>query len=332
MVEPGLADLRDDAEALLQQINNGEQTERDRLSAQDRLVQFFQQVRRAQLSDSHWLLGWQKIGNDPRPVREATAAALAMVGRIDRDASGSPEAWHRLAPPHVLSPAEAVDFELACRELVLLWVEATAQAAPGEDPVVQARRGLALLDRSEGDEAGSKASFLLRARLHQQSGSSSRVSDDRLRADSIPARDAVDRVAAGREFQLVREWSRAIAEYEAALQLDANQFRAQLCLAICQLQAGNPDAARAGLTTCLQRQPKSIDLLLLRGVASGESAGRLLGQTAEKGKSVMGADARSMFDNAESDFASVLDLQPTDRNRSACGRPRNCPGPSGSFP
>ena len=314
-VEPELTDLRRQADTLLERVRVGETTQINRAEARSHLTRFLDEFRRAQLSDARRLLAGNQPGGDPRPVRQAAAQALELMGSITLDPAGRPTAWQRAEPSPTGDPSARTEVDLACRELVLLWVEAIGQPAMNEDPHDQARRAIRILGSFEATRPASKAACSVRSALHTRLGDLPAAEQARRQGAAVVANDALDRVVVGREWQLVGEWSRAITEYHAALQLDPNQFRAQLALAICQLRTGEPAAAQVGLTACLQRQPKSIDLLLLRGLASGETASRFgqAGGTGATGSTGVRLDPEPWFRAAEADFATVAGLHPNPR-------------------
>ena len=303
---PDLTDLRRQAETLLAQIRQAEAAEKDRREARAHLERFREQTHRAQLSDAHWLLSRNQPGSDPRPVRQAAQESLALMGQVATDPAHRPESWRRGDPSPWLEPGENAEVDLACRELVLLWVAAIGQPAPGENARDQTDRALAILGRWEANRPTSQAACLLRASLLARRGDLQAAEQARHQAAAMTATDALDHVAAGHEFHLAGDWSRATEEYEDALRRDPNQFRAQLALAICQIQTARPEAARVGLTACLQRQPRSIDLLSLRGLATGEVASLPV----RPGEATGRASAEALFRAAEADFETVLSLRP----------------------
>ncbi len=313
--KPSLADLRRQAEGMLDRIQADEVAQKDLAEARSNLANFKRQARLAQLGDARWLQTSGRLDGDPRPVRQAAERALALAGRWERDSTGRPSAWRAADPSPWPSEAERSEVDLACLELILIFAEATGDAAPGEDPRARLRLALEFLDRSFGRRPATKAGLLLHARLSDHLGDPSAAAEDRRRAEALVANDALDRMASGRERQLQGDWTRAIVEYEASLRLDAGQFRAQLALAVCELRAGRPEEARAGLSDCLKREPGSIDLLLLRGVAAGEAAGGRLDRARASRDPDASPEADRLFEAAEADFKAVEDSHPSDRDR-----------------
>ncbi len=314
--EPSLDELRHQAEALLDQIQSGESAQKNLAEARANLAEFERLTRLAQLSDARWLQASSRVDGDPRPVRQATRSALALAGRWEREPNGHLELWQPADPSPWPTPSDRSRVDLASRELLLLLAEAIGNTAPGEDSRTQARQALAFLDRSFLDRHPSKAGWLLHARLSDAlDDPSAAAAGDRRRAEALVAVDTLDRVAAGREHQLRGDWSRAIVEYEASLRLDPDHFRAQLALAVCELRAGRPEEARAVLSDCLKREPNSHELLLLRGVASGEAAGRRMDRARASRDADTQRDAARLFYAAEADFDAAEHLQPSDQDR-----------------
>ena len=83
----------------------------------------------------------------PTDLQATRAAARAALARLRRRRPGRClDAVGRC--PRTLSPQERAEIVEGCYELLLVLAEAVAQALPGEDPVVQAERGLRILDQA----------------------------------------------------------------------------------------------------------------------------------------------------------------------------------------
>ena len=298
---PELADLRRQAEGLLADAGRGEADRGEDARARARRDEFLRLTRLARLADAHWLLAEVAIGADPRPVRAAAEVALAAAGGLDR-----------------LDPADRSEVDLARLELELLRLDAIGSAAPGEDPVARAMLALSLLDGGGVARPGGQAGLYLRSRLEARAGQRERAAATRARAEATATVDELDRIAAGRDWQERGDWPRAIAEYQAALRRDANQSRADLSLAICELLAGHPETARAQLANCLRQDPGSVDLLILSGVAAGQAGSLALGRP--PGSEPAGrqrAEADLSFQAAEEDFRHAEASGPAPHQRAA---------------
>ncbi len=109
-----------------------------------------------------------------------------------------------------------------------------------------------------------------------------------------------------------KNWVAAIAEFENALRIEPEQYRAQLLLAVCQLQIFKYDQAKANLTACLQRDPNTISLHLLRGFAYGEEGYARLKMAREANPRLVAleAEAEAQFESAEADYRDAMALKP----------------------
>ena len=321
---PELGDFQERAAELGEAIGRAEAERAAGIASGEKRDRFLALVRQARLADAQRLLTGGLASGDPLPVRAAAVAALGWVGRVEAGSPGHPGAWRRTEAFARLEDAGRVEVDLACREMVLLRAEAIGRPAPGEDPATQARAALASLEEGDGVRPAARAILLLSCRLAERAGESTRAADSRRRAAAAAPSDALDQVAVGRDHQDQGRWDRAIPEYQAALRADPSLFLAQLGLATCQLQADRPEAAQVGLTACLQHHPRSIDLLILRGLAAGRSAqaaapppdragGRPAGGKG-KGEGEGGADP---FAAAEEDFAAAERLGPSEGQRAA---------------
>ena len=313
---PELAGTRSEAANLLRDLKHGEENQGKVVTSRAKRAEFLGLARFARLSDAHRLLAEAASIADPRPVRLAADAALGAIGTFDHSTPEAARTWRRTESFARLGEADRAEVDLACRELILLRAEVIGQPAPGEDSIAQARAALAILDQARADGPATKAVLSLRSRLMDQAGDHDQGRQLRLQAEATAATDALDRVAAGRELQSRGEWSRAIAEFEAAQRLDPNQLRCSLALAVCELLAGQPEAARVGLTACLQLEPKSVDLLVLRGAVNGKAASLVIERSKGTPRSAAGrVEADQLFQAAEDDFAAAARHDPNSRQR-----------------
>ncbi len=198
-----------------------------------------------------------------------------------------------------------------------MWAEAVARPVKGEDPARQAELALGILDRAARLRTPSRSDHLLRAECLARKGDAEGASIERRAAEAIPITDSFDHVLKGQDLYRRHRRRDAIAEFERALALEPDQFRAQLLLAVCQIQVEQTDQAKAGLTACLQREPRAISLYLLRGFAFGEEGYRRLKLAREaKGRlDPLKAEAEAQFEAAEGDYRSALALEPDTSER-----------------
>jgi eukaryotic-like serine/threonine-protein kinase len=292
-------------------INNLETAREARRKADAAGYQFqtFQHLRhKAQVVDTQ-IIGAGELG-DIEATRKAALEALGVFEAAPLAVAADARVPGPL--PDLLSPDQTAEVKRGRHELMLMWAEAVARPVKGEDPVRQAGLALGILDRAARLQAPTRADRLLRAECLAGMGDAAGASLERQAAEAIPITDSYGHVLKGQDLYRRHRWIEAIAEFEKALGSEPDQFRAQLLLAICQIQVGQTDQAKVGLTACLQREPKAISLYLLRGFAFGEEGYRRLRLAREpKGRpDPVKADAEAQFEAAEADYRSAFVLKP----------------------
>ena len=139
--EPRLAALHDRATGLLSQVGQGIADEA-RQSRDRRRYRLFLERRNEAFFHETWFTGLDLPAN----VQATRTAARTALGIFAESAEG--DAWTLPALPASLTPAEQAEIGEGCYELLLVLAEAVAQPLSGEDPALQADRGLAILDRA----------------------------------------------------------------------------------------------------------------------------------------------------------------------------------------
>ena len=309
---PGLAGLRDDVQGLIKRLETARTSE---IAVNDARARFgaFQGLRHeAQVIDAQ-IIGAGELG-DAEATRKAALEALNVFeARPLTVAEGRDPA----PAPGLLSRDQKDEVDRGRHELMLIWAEAVAKPAKGEDPARQARLALGILDRAARLRQPTRADLMLRADCLAKVGDPGGAEAARKAAESTPITDPYGHVLRGQELYRRRRWTEAIAEFEKALGGGNDQFRAQLLLAICEIQAQRPNQAVPWLTTCLGREPKSISLLMLRGFALGEEGyGRLkLAREARPRLDSLRVEAEARFEAAEADYRAALALEPDSAER-----------------
>lgn len=288
---------------LLGRLRRGLDDQRRREEARRRLARFARSRHQALLRDTQFT----GVGQfrDLAATRKAARAALDEFAEPRADGE-----WAPAGLPASLTGSEQAEVHRGRHELLLIWADAVAQPAPGEDPRIQAERALRILDRALADHAPTRACHLLRADCRARLGDAPGTDRERQLARSIPAADAFGRVLHGWKLHRERDWAGAIPEFEEALRSEPGLFRAQLLLAVCQLQVGRPGSARANLTACLQREPGAISLHMLRGFAYAEEGHRRQKQARDSGQAPENPEALALFEAAEADFRTALAMGP----------------------
>ncbi len=310
---PRLEGLRNELSGLVVRIEKAQEAQKKVDEFQGRLKRFRELRYEAQLRDTYFV-GIGEVG-DPKAVREAALTALDLFKTSGPgvDPASSPL-------PDALSDPEKAEVDQGRHELFLIWAEAVSRPIEGEDPRSQAERALAILDRATVRNSSTRAYHLLKADCLARKGDNPGAEAERATAEAIPMPDAFGHVLGGQELYRHQKWDAAIAEFEKALQLEPDMFRAQLLLAVCQLNNRRPDQAKANLTACLQRQPKAISLYLLRGFASGEEGYQRM-KAAQKAsprlKALEQEKAETQFEAAEADFKTAFGHHPKPAERYA---------------
>jgi serine/threonine protein kinase/Flp pilus assembly protein TadD len=314
---PRLADLRDRIDGLITLLRESQRREARIAEAKAQLSKFRSFRRQAQLG------AVQSVGmgetRDVKGIRQVIPEALEVFGIGDSKANPN-----TLLLPEALTAEEKTEVEKGIYELLLMLADAVARPLPGEDSIRQADQALLILDRAYGlrpSPRAYQAYYLIRADCLARKGEKTAAENDRQTASAMPA-DAFSHLHRGETLHQERKWREAISEFETALRLEPDMFRAQLLLAVCQLQDRLFDQARTNLTACIQREPESINLYLLRGFASGEVGdqrqtdalkvgSRREPRQKEEFQKAIDAD----FEAAEADFEKVMTLKPSTDER-----------------
>ena len=302
---PRLAEERARLGELVEQLGRVREEQARFRQARDHLDAFRHLRREAQLRDTRFV-GFGLYG-DVEGVREAARGALDQF-----KAGGAGGEWSPGGLPDALSLEEKAEVEQGRLELLLIWADAVVRPSRGEDPRRQADLALEILDRAARLRAPSRAHHLLRAECLAAKGDEAGAKGERKLAEAIPTTDAFGRVLNGQDLYRRQKWLAAIEEFDKALRLEPGLFRAQLLMAVCQLQVQRTDLAKANLTACLQREPRAICLYLLRGLAYGEEGYRRqkLAREANPKLPALEAEAEAQFDSAEADYRTALALKP----------------------
>ncbi len=305
---PRLGDLRTRVNGLIALLEKSQDDRARNEAIQSKLSSFRTLRRRAQLLDAQ-LVGIGEF-RDIQGLRQVIRDALAIFGGTD------PALHPETAKlPALLTQSEQSEIRKGRYELLLILAEAVARPIAGEDPRRQAEAGLALLDRAM-NQAPSKhadqAFHMIRADCLARKGDLGAADLERQAASTRPA-DAFGHLLEGEALHRRQKWPEAIREFETALRLEPDLFRAQLLLGVSQLQARQYNQARTNLTACIQREPRAISLHLLRGFASGEEGfeRQNFAQKAGPRREEFLKESEILFESAESDFEVVRSLNPT---------------------
>ncbi len=305
-----LEDVRNEAEGLIGRLEVARKVQREADAARERFKAFQRLRHRAQVVDAQ-IIDAGALG-DVEATRKAALEALRVfettpLAAVDASEGGTPRSL-----TEALTREQVDEVKRGRHELILMWAEAVSRPVKGEDPIRQAGLALGILDRLSHLGVPTRAEHLLRADCLARMGDAPGASLERRTAESVPITDPFGHVLKGQELYRRHRWLEAIAEFEKALGGEPDKFRAQLLLAVCQIQVQRPDQAKVGLTACLSREPDSISLYLLRGFAYGEEGYRRLrmARDAKPRLDTLKAEAEAQFESAESDFREAFSRTP----------------------
>jgi eukaryotic-like serine/threonine-protein kinase len=298
--EPQLVELHRQAAALLDQAERGraEQEARDadqavRDADQERYHEFLRLRDEALIHDTQFT-GLDALGDLGETRRGARAALAIFAGREPGD-DRAPSAL-----PASLSPSQRDEIRSGCYALLLVLAEAA------ERP----EQGLRLLDEAARLHPPTRAYHLRRGACLARTGDAQGAERERRAADRVPTTTAFDHFLAGQERYRRRDWIGAKQQFDAALQLQPDDFWSNCLSAISGLQLRQPLTARAELIACLQMKPDLPWLYILRGLASQQAAmlARSTAETSPAGDSPSPADVPDLLDDARADFDKALEL------------------------
>ncbi len=266
-----------------------EQVERERLAEGVRRFQAFRQLLNEAMFHETRFTGLDLPG-DETEARRAATAALGLYA-----SSASDDSWTLGPLPTSLSTREQAEIVEGC--YLLLMVLSGTEPNP--------RQGLRRLDEASRLHPAPTRAFLLRlASCLERVGDRPRAERERRVAETIVPSTASDYYLLGLEHFERRDRIAAIRNFEQAMREQPDHFWAQCLWAICSLELGRPEEARAGFNACLIREREFAWLYILRGLASGLTSPRASPE-----------DARIRIQAAEADYHRALALLERNQNK-----------------
>jgi tetratricopeptide (TPR) repeat protein len=313
--ERHLGGIRGRAERMLDQAQRGAQDDAD--SARDRAWQ----RRFIADRDAAFFSATRYTGIDlPTSAQNVRAAARAALASFARP--GEPDRW-TFATPRTLRPQEQAEVADGCYQLLLVLAEAVIEKVPGENPPLQAERGLNILDQASTLRARPAPTYhRLRAECLDRKGDADGDTRERAAAEALQPTTVLDHFLAGHDASQKRDWKTALEEFETTLRMQPGHFWAKCLQAIALMHSNQPGMARLILDGCIERTPERAWLFLLRGVASNQAAvqARVAGRNPAFADGSFEAAAEAAFAAAEADFGRALELldrAPSDEQRYA---------------
>jgi eukaryotic-like serine/threonine-protein kinase len=304
---PSLASLTERTRQMLSDVESSLKSERalaDREKAnkevQDRYRHFLDERREALFRDTQFtgLLPSTNL----ELTRKAAEGALSVFAR-----RLNPDDWKLNVLPAALSGPQQAEVREGCYELFMVLADV---AASGQDPA-KIDHGLRVLEsaaRLRPDHP--RAYHLKRASLLAAKNDHAGADRELAQAQLVPPQSSFDYFLIGQDEYKRRCYADAIDDLEMALRGRSDHFWAKCLQAICFIQTKRFDAAKANLIGCLQAEPDSAWLYLLRGFASGQQGARdlKLVATSPGREADLKKVAESEFDKAEADFHDALEL------------------------
>jgi tetratricopeptide (TPR) repeat protein/tRNA A-37 threonylcarbamoyl transferase component Bud32 len=297
--EPRLDEIRKRAQRMLDLSEQKRLDADEQRRAQERLRDFIEHRNEAFFHETRFT--GLDLPSDVQATRAAARAALAVFAQ-----PGPGDSWTFTPLPRALSRQEQAEVRDGCYQLILVLAEAVAEVLPGEDPVVQADRGLRLLDQASGLRAEpTPAWHRARALCLTRKGDATGAARAQAAADRLPPATVLDHFLAGRAAYRRQDWAGALAELETVLRIQPGDFWALCLSAIVSLQTNQPGMAKLGLSACIEQQPELAALYVLRGVAAHQAAV----QARTTNKILKGEDEATVerqFEAAETDYRVAL--------------------------
>src|SRR4029077_13029122 len=139
------------------------------------------------------------------------------------------DAWSFTSLPPTLTRQEQVEIGDGCYELLLVLADAVAQAMPGQDQVLQADRGLRILDQASGLRAQPTPTWhRARAECLAGKGDAAGAARERAAAERLRPTTVLDHFLAGYDGYRRQDWMTALEEFETVLRMQPGHFWA-LC-------------------------------------------------------------------------------------------------------
>jgi tetratricopeptide (TPR) repeat protein len=291
---------------------------------------------------------WQKVQGEPALADHGTSVA----GWLDHSRNAiNRYHWKQRVPPRdfdsrrdealllsVLPCPHLPDSVQAAREAI----QAALELAPANFAWQLEREQLVLLDSELVDRAsGSEAALALlegttefnshlfharREQLLRKLGREGEADRARVQAERHPANPVVVSFHKGMALARDRQFSAALAEFEAVLQREPEHFGSRLLQSVCFLKLSRPAEALVALTACVAQSPRFPACYVLRGQARAALGDEELAeQDFETALAVRPSDAMRMAALIELGLAHWRQHEDRDALRQFTGLTEHCP-------
>jgi tetratricopeptide (TPR) repeat protein/tRNA A-37 threonylcarbamoyl transferase component Bud32 len=302
--ESRLVGLRGRAEHMLESAERGARDEADGRRDREWQRQFIEHRDAAFFSATRYT--GADLPTDAQKTRAAARLALATFANPD-----VPDRWTFGPPPRTLPPQEQAEIVDGCYQLLLVLAEAVTETLPGEDPVLQAERGLKILDQASALRAEPTPTYhRLRAVCLEGKRDGDGAKREQEAANRVQPTTVLDHFLVGHDAYKRRDWKTALEEFDTTLRMQPGHFWALCESAITSFQINQPSVAKPSLNGCIEQRRDYPWLFVLRGFASGlmavqaRAAGKTLGFTDES----IEAGVEAQFKAGEDDFREALRL------------------------
>ena len=303
--KPSLATLAERTGQLLAEVESSQKSvqalaaeQKAKLEVANRYERFLDQRREALFRDT------QFTGLLPATNLELTRKAAEGALSVFAQRRGQDD-WILADLPASLDSEQQAEVREGCYELFMVL----ADVLVGQDKaqVDCALRVLESAARLRPDQP--RAYHVKRASLLAMKNDRAGADRELAEAALVAPKTAFDYFLIGQDEYKRRSYASAIDHFEMALRDKADHFWARCLQAICFIETGRFDAAKSNLFACLQAEPDSAWLYLLRGYASGQLGARDLKLVkADPGReSNLKKVAESEFNKAEEDFHEALE-------------------------
>jgi eukaryotic-like serine/threonine-protein kinase len=207
--------------------------------------------------------------------------------------------------PTSLSTEQQSEVREGCYELFMVLADVLA----GQDKA-QVDKALRILESAARLRPDHPRAFhWKRASLLAAKNDVAGAERERAEALLVTPKNAFDYFLIGQDEYKRHRFADSIHDFEMALRGRPDHFWAKCLQAICFIETKNFDAAKSNLFGCLQAEPDSAWLYLLRGFASGQLGARDLNlvKTSPGRESNLKKGADDEFNKAEADFQAAFE-------------------------
>ena len=233
-------------------------------------------------------------------TRHAAEAALGVFAR-----AGGAGDWTLGDLPAALSSEQQTEVKEGCYELLLALAETMASESPKH--IEHALRALDSADRLRPGH--SRAFHMTKASCLARNGDQAGADRELALAQRLRPETAFDYFLSGQQEYKRKRFPDAIQDFEIALRQKPDHFWAKCLQAICYIQTLRYEGAKSCLNDCVETDPDSAWLYLLRGFASGQLGAKYqkLVKTSPGREAALNASAKFEFGEAEADFHEALE-------------------------